>query len=173
MEEECEGMSVEEIEAYYGVYGKPTYRMEGQSGAGHLTDEEEVIPVLDAGSSDSDNTNDWVDVNDADNETTQNIQHDAIPAPEHSNPFTTQQLDAFNQVLQHYTTTDFNPAGYKVLDSEWSDDHPYPVIGIIPCGRRQEIRISLPESIWCPRAQQWARALFIMNHILNQAGRSM
>lgn len=162
--EECEGMSVNEIETYYGVYGKPTYRTKHQSGAGNPTDEEDIIPIIEDATS-----GEWVDVRDANNETRSNIRHDPVPAPEHRNPFTAQQLVAFNQVLQNYRSINFNPAGYRVRDSEWNP-HPYPVIGIIPCGRRQlkEIHISLPESVWRPRAEQWARGLFIMNHILNQ-----
>lgn len=157
--DECDKLSAEEIQENYGVYGTPINRLPGQTGAGHPSDEEDVLIPADVSQD-----NDWED---AEDETTPNIRHPPVPVPDQANPFSEEEMIAFSTSLQDYETRGFNPPGYGLLDDEW-DGVPYPAVEVLPTPRHgsKGLRIGLPSHIWRPRAERWGRALFIMNFIL-------
>ncbi|KAJ7577912.1 hypothetical protein C8J56DRAFT_710462, partial [Mycena floridula] len=59
------------------------------------------------------------------------------------------------------------PESYNLRPEEWDEDG-YPAFEIIRTGRTstKELRVSLPDEIWRPRALQWVQALDIMTAII-------
>lgn len=59
------------------------------------------------------------------------------------------------------------PVGYGGHPSEW-DQSGYPTTEIMTVGlRKNSFPISLPSDIWLPRAQNWVRALYVMDTIIS------
>lgn len=97
-----------------------------------------------------------------------NIRHEPVPVPKHNNPFQDEEeIRTFEGGLAVSMEDDTVPSGYGLHTEEW-DEGGYPSVEIIRSGRRaqKEMRIALPHSIWLPRAEQWGRALYIMNAIM-------
>lgn len=55
------------------------------------------------------------------------------------------------------------PHGYYLLEGEW-EEGTYPSVEILRSGQRgrREITIALPDSVWRPRAEMWARAIDLL-----------
>lgn len=95
-----------------------------------------------------------------------NIRHDAVPVPSSVCPFNEQQLILFKQGLQLLREHEEVPLGYGIHFTEWETSG-YRTTEAISVGlRRLSFPISLPDSIWRPRAEDWTRALYLMQQIL-------
>jgi hypothetical protein len=98
-----------------------------------------------------------------------NIKHKPVEVPRHESPF--KQLPpaietTFWHNFQELEDAAINPHDMGVLPEEWSDDS-YPTREVLSTGRRcKELVVTLPMDVWFPRAQRWAHALFVLNHIL-------
>ncbi|PSR71725.1 hypothetical protein PHLCEN_2v12399 [Hermanssonia centrifuga] len=165
-EDECEGMHPDTINRYYGVDcgSNETRRRQSHTGAGHPPDESD----LDSDSSDNeDNTPSIGDRIAHDQQP--NIRHEPIPVPDNFTPF----VDEDSSQLFHDTWEvykDINvlpPNGYGVHEDEMEEGG-YESFEILRMGKRggKEMTISLPEHIWRRRAEQWAKGLYLMNHIV-------
>ncbi|KAF9540084.1 hypothetical protein CPC08DRAFT_651029 [Agrocybe pediades] len=91
-----------------------------------------------------------------------NIRHDPVPVPGGRCPFDDSQLSLFKKGLQLLREHEDVPSGYGISPEEWGSEG-YPTTE----GHRQSYPIPLPDAIWRPRAQDWTRALYLMNQILN------
>ncbi|KAJ7692645.1 hypothetical protein B0H14DRAFT_2651637 [Mycena olivaceomarginata] len=149
--DDCEGVHPNVIERYYGTHGPERHRGSGETGAGHLDDEEISAPPSASGS-DSDER---ISI------------HEAVPVPKHANPFDDEEsMQLFYDALEAAIQGDIIPPGYGLLLEEWDEDG-YPSFEILRSGRRgsKQLRIALPDSIWRPQAEMWARALAVMDQI--------
>lgn len=163
--DDCDGLSVNLINKYYGVHGREMKKKPGQSGAGHAPDDE-------------DNEDDgWATDNESEEnlpqsesaayvETEPNIRHEPVSVPDHIPPFSTIEFQAFTTSLQSLEATNWIPDGYGIHPDEWESVY-YPTAENIPLGRRSQkvMEISLSTSLWYPRAQLWCRSLYLMNQI--------
>lgn len=75
-------------------------------------------------------------------------------------------MEAFDLSLGVSQSSGYLPQGYGLHSEEWEDGI-YPSFEYIPAGRQgnKEMRISLPDHIWRPRAELWGRALHLLNQI--------
>ncbi|KII85214.1 hypothetical protein PLICRDRAFT_45380 [Plicaturopsis crispa FD-325 SS-3] len=164
--DDCEGLHPDTINKYYGVHGKETRRTQGQTGAGHPTDEE--------AESDDDSTSEpgsAVRGNDlaqrVADDLESDIRHDAIPVPDHRNPFNgNADLEGeYFDKLQEIIVRGDMPTGFGILEDEWVDGM-YPTVEVIPAGRKgsKEIRVSLAAQEWKARAGLWCQALAVLSH---------
>ncbi|GLB45737.1 hypothetical protein LshimejAT787_2700070 [Lyophyllum shimeji] len=172
-EDDCLGVHPEIINRYYGVHGRPTTRDAGQTGAGHANDDVDVdddddddVVNLDAVMMEDEDV--WEDLEDRiAEEHDHNFNHAAIPVPKHSMPYRTEAgLNSFKTAVLALAEGGVIPSGYGLLPEEW-DETGYPSVETIRSGRRggKELSIDLPDEIWRPRAEQWVRALHIMDQI--------
>lgn len=182
-QDDCEGVDPAVIAEYYGVEGAPITRLSHQTGAGNPGDEEDESDSQDDGDeedSDSDQDSEgWEDVEmdlqaiaqQVGDNFQSNFHHRAVPVPKHSNPFDDLLEDDFTNfqaAFRQASQQDLIPAGYNLLPEEWDPIVGYPSIEVIKSGRRgtKELRIPLPDFIWRPRAEIWARALYVMEQIV-------
>jgi hypothetical protein len=96
-----------------------------------------------------------------------NIHHDPVPVPEHTDPFDSpQERQTFLTSLKIMCQEEIVPCGYQLNPDEWGENG-YPSFEIIPAGRhkRKELRISLPDAVWRPRAELWAQAHHALSNI--------
>ncbi|KAF9459168.1 hypothetical protein BDZ94DRAFT_1172232, partial [Collybia nuda] len=96
------------------------------------------------------------------------IRHEPVPVPKHDNPFQDEEeIKTFEEGLVVSMENNTVPSGYGLHVEEW-DEEGYPSVEVIRSGRRaqKDMRIALPHAIWLPRAEQWGRALYIMNMII-------
>lgn len=154
--DDCEGVHPDVINQYYGVHGRETRRAPGQTGAGHLADEE-----------DNEEEN-WTDLGEriAEDQSA-NLHHEPVKVPEQTDPFSSDlHRQAFLASLTAVREQGILPAGYRLHDEEL-DTGTYPAYEIIKSGRRgtKQLRIALPLFQWRPRAELWGQALDILNRI--------
>lgn len=93
-----------------------------------------------------------------------NFNHDAVEVPGTENPFASDADEqVFHAALEILHAEQTVPHGYYLLEDEWEGGS-YPTLEILQSGRRgrREITISLPDSIWRPRAEMWARAVDLL-----------
>jgi len=214
--DDCNGLSVDEINSLYGTEGPLRKRHDGQTGAGHPSDESddsEEVKSMEADDEDSDESGGSIvqdeeessmnsssdenmsesesdgDMADDENESgsgefgdnleehldrilsTQeledNIHHEAADVPEHTDPFDNpENREAFLSSLEILCKEGIIPGGYGLHMEEWGEDG-YPSFEVIHAGRRsrKELRISLPDAVWRPRAELWAQAHHVMSQI--------
>lgn len=148
----------DELHRFYGTTpGSPTRRRQHQTGAGHPPEEEE--------SDDDDGAGTLVD-HIADSQQA-HIRHDGVPVPIQSSPFGEALSEAeFLAVLGEAEVEEDLPEGLGVLEEEQEygyDDHE-----VLRSGRRgrKELLIELPEHVWRPRAELWARGLHLMSRVM-------
>ncbi|KAJ7710720.1 hypothetical protein B0H17DRAFT_856711, partial [Mycena rosella] len=96
------------------------------------------------------------------------FHHEPVAVPMHKNPFSNNNLQLFNATLAEVTRLQVVPGGYGIRQEEWEDGI-YPASEIIKSGRKgsKELRVTLPDSIWRSRAQQWVRALAVLDHLMH------
>jgi hypothetical protein len=72
-------------------------------------------------------------------------------------------MQLFAQLLNHYQSQAYIPAGYGMLQDEWEGGI-YPTTQAISSGRRgsKQLMIGLPDNIWRPRSELWVQALDIL-----------
>jgi hypothetical protein len=96
-----------------------------------------------------------------------NIRHDAVSVPLGQCPFDQIQLETFKTGLSLLEQHGDLPPGYGIDPVEWGPDG-YPTTAEITVGlRKKSYPISLPDAIWRPRAERWARACHTMDLILS------
>lgn len=97
-----------------------------------------------------------------------NVKHKAIKVPRRQTPFTNMNSAAmgiFLETLQQVHSAGYAPAGFGILADEW-EDGVYPTHEVLMLGyKRKELTVSLPETVWFPRALAWAQALYVVNYI--------
>ncbi|KAJ3712637.1 hypothetical protein C8R42DRAFT_615362 [Lentinula raphanica] len=161
--DDCEGLDVAAIEAFYGTAGNPQIRSNGQTGAGQLDDEDVSLPPSPSSSDNSDSEDDLglgpiaMD----------QFLPKAVKTPRHDCPFTDDEYAVFTEAIQVAGEQKILPHGYGVRPEEWDNDY-YPSIEVICSGRKggKEISVQLPCFVWQPRAELWALGLSIMDRIL-------
>ncbi|KAJ7599816.1 hypothetical protein C8J56DRAFT_879593 [Mycena floridula] len=170
--DEFSGTAPSVLEHYYGTTRGSVRRRPHQTGAGHPADEESSDEEITGDSSDSDSSAsrsaDLADQIAEDHDS--NFLHDAVDTPRRVNPFpepTVRRI--FEDALATITGAGHVPAGFGILPDEWEDGE-YPSFEILRSGRRgtKELRISLPDTIWRPRAVQWVQALDIMTQLIER-----
>jgi hypothetical protein len=170
--DDCEGIHPDVIDQYYGVHGTATERAPGETGAGHLPDED--VPTVEHGTMEMDE-DDWQDLEDGITAAqASNFHHEPVAVPKHANPFADEHdMQLFQSALVKAHELNVVPSGYGLLPIEWDDDS-YPTYEIIRTGRRgvKELRVALPDFIWRPRAESWGRALDILYHIIHLSDNS-
>lgn len=133
--EDCDGLSVEEIEERYGagIEGDEDENEEPVQGEEH----EAGDPI--------------------------NIDHDPVGVDEAMSPFIDEETEVtFFTALVELTELNYIPPELGVLPEEWEGGQ-YPSSELLKVGgRRHEQVVELPEEVWLPKAQLWARALDLM-----------
>lgn len=97
----------------------------------------------------------------------ENFHHEAVAVPKHANPFPdNESMTLFYDALEAAIHQGIVPSGYGLRPEEWGEEG-YPSVEILKSGRRggRQLRIPLPDGIWRPRAEQWGRALAILDQI--------
>jgi len=109
-------------------------------------------------------------------DTEHNFLHEAVAVPKFPDPlerYGEVVCEEFQQAL-HIVLTDASqpiPRGFGLYPNEWVNGT-YPPYEFICSGRRggnRELRIELPDAIWHPRAQLWAKAVCVLDDILSRA----
>lgn len=93
-----------------------------------------------------------------------NYNHEAVNVPEDENPFATEEEEqVFHTALAILHEAQTVPHGYYLQEDEW-ENGTYSEVEALYSGRRgsREIFITLPNSVWRPRAEMWARALDLL-----------
>lgn len=155
-EDDCDGMTVEEIEEHYGVDMPDAPRRHTQTGAGH-----------------GHNDSDFEDEDDGDDDEGDDREPVAVEVRPTASPFESDlQEIVFAELLEEATEDNVAPEGYGVLPNEWEEDE-YPSAELLQVGNKLsgETVIYLPVHIWLPRAQKWANALSLTSHVLHTLGR--
>ncbi|KAJ7849862.1 hypothetical protein B0H14DRAFT_2356005, partial [Mycena olivaceomarginata] len=162
--DDCEGIDPTVIRRYYGIHGPECSRAQGQTGAGQLNDED--IPAPSSNSSNKSESEDDLEAQ-IEEAHTENFHHEAVSIPKHANPFDDDDMmRLFYNALKIAIREDIVPPGYGLLPEEW-DEEGYPAFKILKSGHRgsKQLRIALPDDIWCPRAEMWRHALAILEQI--------
>ena len=95
-----------------------------------------------------------------------NITHPAIEVPSKTCPFGVAGLALFKEVYEQATSSGVIPRGYGIQEDEWEDGE-YTSVETLKTGRkRKELTVSLPDSVWRPRAENWVRGLECMSYVL-------
>ena len=96
-----------------------------------------------------------------------NMRHEGVKCPRFHNPLESNTLQAiFHGSLKEVISSEIEPVNYGIREEEWGEEG-YPSFEIITAGRRRkgEMRISLPDHIWRPRALLWCQALCVFSYI--------
>ncbi|KJA26465.1 hypothetical protein HYPSUDRAFT_52392 [Hypholoma sublateritium FD-334 SS-4] len=188
----CDSMTEDEINAFFGFEedGEPSDESDGHESSGNISEDEEDFESDDefedsrtTSGSNSDNSSGYSpssEILDTGFDTAEvidsNIRHDAVPVPKKACPFDERQLEMFEKGLHLLREAGDVPNGYGVNPSEW-DQSGYPTTEVITVGlRKNSFPISLPASVWLPRAQDWARALvhnLLTEYATNSRGSGM
>ncbi|THU78546.1 hypothetical protein K435DRAFT_699855, partial [Dendrothele bispora CBS 962.96] len=159
--DDCEGLTIAEIEEGYGVHGNVQSRAPGQTGAGHSL-EDQLDDERDSGAESTDDDEDWEDIPTIDDKFTA----PAVKVPRMLNPFSKQLEEIFSKSLSDLRAEEIIPEGFKILPQEW-EDSTYPSYYHIRSGRKtnQALLVELPDLIWRPRSELWVQALSVYNHL--------
>jgi hypothetical protein len=121
------------INRYYGVDGAERMQLDGQTGAGHMADEDPNPEHSDSSSQDSEE-DDKSDSDDAEwtelqhqiaRDQAHNIHHKPVKVARHHNPFATTAAEAeFHNILRLVVESEAVPEGFGVCPDEWEDGYP-------------------------------------------------
>jgi hypothetical protein len=181
------------INKYYGVEGRRKTRLRGQTGAGHDPEEdvdepestEEIVGELadeeqeDAMDIDERaaplRTEDAMDIDEVPEPTpleqeihlhiSRNTNKKPAPIAAHRRPFASaEEVQRFVDLVMQVEGAQYQvPERYGLGErSKWRPIHD------IPLGKSKILSMSLPQSVWKPRALFWARALEVLNHVMIQ-----
>lgn len=165
--DDCAGLSAEEIGAHYGTDGLVQTRQPGQSGAGHLDDEDVPQPSDEEASDEEDLDPDWQEAEaQLGAGFSDKFLPDTVKTPKHACPLTDEQKVVFAQALHEVSEAGIVPAGYGIRPEEWEDNE-YPSYEVIRSNRRgqKDLRVALPDGIWRPRALLWVQSLATMQQL--------
>ncbi|KAF8583071.1 hypothetical protein K439DRAFT_1508637, partial [Ramaria rubella] len=165
------------LERYHSVDIGRTHQEHHQTGAGYPSDESDNESASSDTLTDSSSGSDHEEgENSETNELRRqiatdihaNVYHKPIKTPWSQNPFEhPAQEMIFFVALNTIQTAQLILLGFGLKTSKWEDGE-YPSYKVITFGRRKEITIELPASIWLPRAIAWGQALHCMQCFLFQ-----
>lgn len=168
--DECEGMSLNDINESYGVHGARCTRKSNQTGAGHPADEEV--------SRDEETSNDKEEIPGLAEDVRQQQQSHAnehlVHVPMHRSPFGSMEDEAmFFEMFRDLVDREIIPDGFGITPEELEQGH-YPTVETIRLGRRRstELQVSLADDIWYERACLWCQAVVCLMYFMN-AGRTI
>ncbi len=161
----------------YGTEGPPRNLRQGQTGAGHYdADPSEEDPSEDANQSfESDPSSDSSDSSDSTSSDSssrlardqeRHVRHPAIPVPDGNCPFSNEGLETFLKALQQIQEAEIVPENYGLLEDEWEGETYGDVETLIRGRGGREDPITLPFTLWWPRAVHWVQALELMSLML-------
>lgn len=159
-------MHPDNINRYYGVIGPERQRQAHHSGAGHPPEEEEE----DSNKSTSESEASYQDIAQGIAEDQEaNIRHPPVEVPCSSSPFADDNEieNLFGHLVDELGVDEGLPIGYGVTDEELGEDG-YETHEPLRIGKRglKRMVIALPEQIWRPRTELWAKAVHIMTYLL-------
>lgn len=145
--DDCEGLDLTTIEESYGTAGPVVVHPPGHTGAGHLNDEDNGTTSVDSSDSESDGSDDDLDLEGFD--TDRQFLPKPVKTPRHICPFTNEEMAIFDETLQLAVEAEILPIGYGICPEEWEDNH-YPSVEIIQTGRKgaKELSVQLPDFVW-------------------------
>ncbi|KAF8585468.1 hypothetical protein K439DRAFT_1343386, partial [Ramaria rubella] len=92
--------------------------------------------------------------------------HDPIDVPDACSPFTHPDvLKTFKTALTYVHNAGLVPVDMGLRENEW-EDSTYPTFEILKVGRTKDTIITLPCTIWLPRAIQFRQGLELMNRVM-------
>jgi len=147
----CEGVHSDTIQRYYGTHGQEQIRRDGQTGAGHPGDEDDI--------------EDQAILRRVEEDQEQHIRHAAVEVPGIGSPFITQHdEDQFFSTVNQIATEGIIPEGYDLLPDE-QDDNDMSMVEVLQFGRRgmKSITVSLSDTIWEARAALWCQASSVLS----------
>ena len=97
----------------------------------------------------------------------ENVNHEAVHAPAHRNPFRSDEETFFFTGLREVIAQDITPDNFGLTPKEWDSEH-YPIFETIRVGHRvaKDVDISLADPIWYTRARLWCQALSALTFYL-------
>ncbi|KAJ7571931.1 hypothetical protein C8J56DRAFT_810197, partial [Mycena floridula] len=173
-DDEYQNVSADVLQRYYGTTQHVRHERPS-TGAGNPPDEEDEDYVVDSELSSGSDDSDLSDMEDdiaqqIAEENQSNFHAKAVKAPRHRNPFSSEhESELFRRTSSALNESGYIPESYNLRPEEWDEDG-YPAFEIIRTGRTstKELRVSLPDEIWRPRALQWVQALDIMTAIIER-----
>jgi hypothetical protein len=97
-----------------------------------------------------------------------NVAHQGTDVPRHSSPFSEYGERIFFETLANVVLEGVTPAGYGILQDEWTDGV-YPAVEKLDVGRRGKAsKISLSADIWLQRATLWVQGLSVLTMMTTQ-----
>ncbi|KAL0564182.1 hypothetical protein V5O48_017872 [Marasmius crinis-equi] len=157
-EDDCAGLTPQEIQDSYGIHGTPREVPDDFVGAGYVKEDREIdciAPVLDDDvdtHSDTSEEDKWEDDGwEAVSSALDNKFIDPAHPPKIRNPFAgNQQLEnVFRSTLLEATQEGILPEGYGIREEEWEGGQ-YPSFEKLQTGKKrggQELRIDLPDEV--------------------------
>jgi hypothetical protein len=167
-EDDCSGVDPAVIDQFYGTHGRRTVRRAGQTGAGHAANDDINNELSDVTTSSDEETSELAEtmgefVAQIAVAVKKNLRHEPVNVARHSSPFPNKQFyDLFTETLQMVCAEGVVPPNYGICEDEWEDGYPPYEILQVGKGAKKELRISLPDNIWRPRALLWCQALDVL-----------
>jgi hypothetical protein len=147
--DECDGVHPDTLQQFYGVRGNESSRQHGQTGAGHLEEDEQHLEEIAALVGDA--------IHD-------NVRHEAVETPDSDCPFDSEEIcQVFEQTLAEIKGNRILPTDYGIFPEEWETSE-YPTQENLVVGKKDTV-IMLPEHIWRPHAELWCQALYVLTYI--------
>ena len=95
-----------------------------------------------------------------------NVAHQGANIPHHLSPFSEHGEHVFFETLANIIQEGVTPAGYGILQDEWTDGV-YPAVEKLNVGRRgKSSEISLSADIWLQRATLWVQGLSVLTMMM-------
>lgn len=166
--DDCEGMHPHTIVRYYGVDATPgRHGQDSSSESSSNTDTRSEFH-----SHGSDHHSDTFEHDDIEHAVAEdqerNIRHPPIPVPDAHCPFQDEDTyNMFQSVLTEALQLDGLPNGFGVTNEELGAEG-YETQEILRIGKRgqKSLIVALPEHVWRPRTELWARALHVMSYFI-------
>lgn len=195
-EDDYEDVDPRLLQEYYGVSRHWRSRAAAeQTGAGHsdnegageddedaegpvVPEEGDVAPPEDDGSgSGEEAVPDEADGNDIAariaHSQRRNLRHAAVEVASSNSPFgdDAEMVQAFWDSVRDAEAQNWLPDGFDIKPDDWEQQgwNGYPESAEMKIGRKgKKFTLSLPSSVWLPRAERWCRALYIMTSFVEQ-----
>ncbi|KAJ8092358.1 hypothetical protein PM082_023813 [Marasmius tenuissimus] len=171
--DDCAGMSSSEIHDHYGADVDHQERPSNQTGAGSLSDEDfSDVSESELDSGDEDSDLEGIDLPPSARQVFDGLDGlmQRVHVKRYPCPFNQDELGLFIQALATAEEEDLEPRGFGVLPEEWENGR-YPAYELLKTGKKgtKELRVDLPDHVWRPRAMKWARALVLMEYMLESS----
>ncbi|KAL0056980.1 hypothetical protein AAF712_016403 [Marasmius tenuissimus] len=171
--DDCTGMTSSEIHDHYGADTDHHERPSSQTGAGNLSDEDfSDVSESELDSGDEDSDLEGIDLPPSARQVFDGLDGlmQRVHVKRYPCPFNQDELGLFIQALATAEEEDLEPRGFGVLPEEWENGR-YPAYELLKTGKKgtKELRVDLPDHVWRPRAMKWARALVLMEYMLESS----